>query len=215
MGTKYDIFLIKGTASELKEKLFSAIPSTIDVTSLSIKEREWQYRKVISKEDYEKEPEPDLADYLKNSHKNFAVWWMNHPKNKNYILGGYTTFWIRAGECQAVFYAILKKAGITECLNMNYTSVVCDGDIQKIFLENTIHRKNYDHNENEECHFNRYIKRIEKLVGYPVISTHKYLDDYTVHFVQWEYCVEFSEETIIRLTEKLPNSRKKQNGKIK
>jgi hypothetical protein len=189
MGLKYTVFMIKGTADDFYKKLFETFPNLfIDESDLMMREREWYERPVKSIEDIKKEPEPDLAGFIRDEQKRLSVWWMDHPTEKGFVVGGFTSHWIHDAEYLSRFALVFRKCGVDEFLRVIFAHGSNDGNIIKLHLQKEPPEiDTYEHKKGEEERWERYSKRVNKICGFPVTAWHNYISDYKIHFVPWKY----------------------------
>jgi hypothetical protein len=188
MGLKYKIFMLKGTADDLYERIRSTFPRSIDETDFMQQEREW-YLQPITQGFPIEQRSFELESYMKDGGQTgFHIWFMDHPTRKGIVMGGYTDYWM-SKDFTAIFCLILLRCGYPEFLLQSYHHGVNDGDIVKVHLEGDVDFEVYESLEDEEQKWGKFSKRINGICGYPVLATHYYLSKPEIHLVPWKYSI--------------------------
>lgn len=193
MGLKYSVFMVRGTADDLYRKLMEENPKILtDKSDLMRKEHDWLTRKVTTVEDIRKEPDPDLAEFMKKDRN--ELWFMDHPTKEGFVVGGYTSFWLHDAEFTSYYATMLKMIGVDEFVRIQFNHGSNDGGVYKIHMQGETFVEDYKHEVGEDEHWEKYAKRVDKLSGFPIVAWHKYLSDPKIHLVPWKYCLEIKKK---------------------
>jgi len=206
MGLKYEVFMIKDQTDEIKSKLLT-IPtefgSFTDTTQLMLDLNTWEARKMewfdhmrnpdvsnlkrMEAFDLWKNgvPEQDaLNDYMKRRDRvyTYYIWWMTHPTNHEYIVGGHSsiggdTYWL------GMFIYALKNIGLGEFLRLTYHHGDNGGRCTLIYPK-TISTKAFKVWKSEAYRFERYARRIDAKTGYPIVDWNEYVREH--YRIPWE-----------------------------
>jgi hypothetical protein len=201
MGLKYEIFMIKGTSDELYKKMFNAWGDRlIDTSEMSRKEREYYQRPIKIEGDIKKfmadlEPDPELVQFIKDQETWYNIWWMDHPTQKGFVVGGYTNHWMQEKEFTAIFAGLIATAGIDEFIRVSFHHGSNDGNIYKLHIADPMSVENYEHQKGEEEKWEIYVERVNETCGYPVLAWHNYIDDPDINFIPWEHTIRIKKKS--------------------
>lgn len=213
MGLKYQMFVTNIPAKQLFNQLLKS--DGIDETELMMKDRDFDDKQLndlknihnlkISKDEQYKvfmetiNREPDdkkLAEYRKRKIDDdivyFSIYFMSLPSNKNFTFGSfyYLTFFIE--RYYALVAEVFYKAQISEWIFQGYAHTSNEGNV--IFIKpikDDLDVTGFPIWKNERERFEKYAKRIENKIKYPIMEVHNYIDDNGYQPLHWEYQVAF------------------------
>ncbi len=194
MGLKYQVFMMRGTADDLYNRIITGkyAHRFTDTSVLMNREREWLLRPIERDENGKytfESDDPELVKFM-NRDPLFSMWWMDHPTRKNIVVGGFTNSWVGERDYMALLGTILQKHGIEEILFSSYHHPVNGGDVLLLKLLPVPDLTTYQMTENEEYKYGKYAKRVQRETGYPIISWHYYISRPEIHIIPWKYSLD-------------------------
>jgi hypothetical protein len=122
-----------------------------------------------------------MAEQTSQSVNWFNIWFMEHPTNPNFVLGGYTSFGYSFDRTfESILWVLLNDAGIHNWWHVNFSHVCNDGDITsfknvEFGKLDSVKVHTYAHRKGEDERFERYVKRVSKMIGVPFDDLHDFI----------------------------------------
>ena len=206
MGLKYSIFIVKMKSEELLKKLVdSGLKDETDLMKRDI-EFDQQVSDEFDKLMKDKEmattdkitklmaiigkgaKDKDLREYQmrENAQKvgQFSLWWTTLKEDPQFIFGFYTSIRQIRLQFQQLASILLLKANINEFVFVDFSHISNDGDV--IIIKNK-DVKNFKYIDGEREHFEKYAKRMQKEINYPIETIHNFL--LNADKIEWEHDV--------------------------
>ena len=202
MGLKYDMFMVKGSAKELYNKI-DALDWSFDVTKWMFAEREFMEGRakhfwiecvmVEIDERYLKRPD-DLQAYNDRTDKKwyYGIWWMDVPfeTKESFCVGGYSRMFTLGRDYYLDFLLTnLSKANVNQYMYMQFHHGSNEGSYMEVcdgYWDDHDNLQHYEMLESEAYKFEKYSRRVQKKSGYPVYEWHKYMQGLR-GLVPWEF----------------------------
>jgi hypothetical protein len=204
MGLKYSIFIVKMKSEDLLKKLVDS--GLRDETELMKRDIEFdrqlsdEFDKLMKNKEMattdkikklmttmgEGAKDKDLREYQmrENEQKvgHVSIWWTTLKEDPQFVFGFYTSIRQIRVEFQQLMSILLLKAKVNEFVFVDYSSISNDGDIILIEEKDLTHFKYIDE---EKENFEKYAKRIQKEINYPIWTIHDFLLD--ADKIDWEH----------------------------
>ena len=204
MGLKYSIFIVKMKSEDLLKKLVDS--GMRDETELMKRDIEFDHQLSDEFDKLMKDKEMETTDKIKklmttlgegakdedlreyqmreNAKKvgHVSIWWTTLKEDPKFVFGYYTSIRQIRVEFQQMISILLLKAKVDEFVFVDYSSISNDGDII-LFKDKDL--KHFKYIEGDKERFEKYAKRIQKEIEYPIKTIHDFLLD--VDKIEWEH----------------------------
>lgn len=143
-----------------------------------------------------KPDDKELAKYQERERgkdvTHISIWFMSLPSNKNFTFGSFTYYTFFIEKFHALVASLFYQAKIKEWIFQGYHHGSNDGQILLIkLIEDDFDITDFVIKKSEQEKFEKYAKRVENKIKYPIMDIHNYISDSSDEPLPWEYQVSF------------------------
>jgi len=194
MGLKYNLFIAEGDPDRLLADMVKR--GVVDETALMLANQKFDDEQLKAMRNLSNDKEtpsadksikfaeildrkrsPELEAYNKRQlvdFKEFSVWWMKAPFSSGWIVGGYTSYFLRRTTCGAISAQVLHE-GLDIIYYVHYHHGSNEGIVIKSVKGGDPVGETFEPLESESESFDVYIERIGKDQKIPVVELHNWI----------------------------------------